>query len=79
MARIARVHPLAGLDEIENIHAELAHHVVGGFERERALTVKNIMDMRLGDPDHPSQAALGKFAIANTLSKQSDESLLEVA
>jgi hypothetical protein len=35
--------------------------------------------MWLGDPNHPSQTPFGKFAVANTLSQKSDESLLEVA
>jgi len=70
---------IRSFDQIEYIHSQVAHDVVGSLDRKSALSMQNIVHVRLGDPNHPSQAALGEFAVANTVSKQGDKSLLEVA
>jgi len=40
--------------------------------------MKDVVHVRLGDSNQPSQPALGKFAVANSFSKKGDKSLLEV-
>ena len=41
--------------------------------------MEDIVHVRLGDSNQPSQTALGKFAVANPFSKKGYKSLLEVA
>jgi hypothetical protein len=75
----SRIRPFARFDQIEHIHSEVVHDVVGGLERKGALSMQDIVHVRLGNPNHPSQSALGEIAVANAISKQGDKSLLEVA
>jgi hypothetical protein len=56
----------------------VTHHIVGGPERKTSLSMKDVVHVRLGDSNQPSQPALGKFAVANSFSKKGDKSLLEV-
>jgi hypothetical protein len=47
--------PLIGIDEVQDIQAEGAQHLVGFLQREGAFALQNVMDMRLGYPGQAGQ------------------------
>src|ERR1039458_10426509 len=70
--------PLIGIDEVQDIQAEGAQHLVGFLQREGAFALQNVMDMRLGYPSQEGQAALGDCAVPYALPEFAEETLLQM-
>jgi|ERR1039458_3100084 hypothetical protein len=70
--------PLIGIDEVQDIHAEVAQDLVGFLQRKEAFALQNVMDMGLGYSDHAGEAPLRDSAAPNAFPEVAEETILQM-